>query len=179
MQHPVKRALLILTTAAVALTSTLAMAQPGRGDYGRGGNQGGYSQGYIRGDHDNRGGQQSWQRGQRLSDRDRYSQVRDWDRYNLRAPPRGYGYYRADNGDILLALLASGLIGQVFSGSQYSGSQYGGYAQPGYGYQSYGQPSYGGYGQQSYGQSYGGQTYYDANGRPYTVDPSGRTVWVR
>ena len=184
-----KRTILILTASALALSSTLAMAQTRGGDYGRGG-QGGYSQGggYSqagrddhRGDNNNRGGQQSWQRGQRLADNDRGRDrvVSDWGRYNLRAPPRGYGYYRADNGDILLALLASGLIGQVFSGPQYGG----GYGQGGYGYQTYdqGYAGYGGYGQPSYGQpAYGGgQIYRDAQGRPYTVDQYGRSVWVR
>lgn len=36
--------------------------------------------------------------------------VRDYDRYGYGPPPRGYGYYRTDTGDIVLAALATGVI---------------------------------------------------------------------
>ena len=155
-----KRAILILTTAALALTSSLASAQ----GYGRNDNRGGYDNNrYDR--NDNRGGQR-WQRGQNLPSqyrgRDRY--VSNWSSYRLSAPPRGYGYYRQDNGDFVLAALATGLIASLVSGNQYGG---------GYG-SSYGS-SYG------YAQPYaaGPAVYRDQYGRAYTIDQYGRSVWVR
>ncbi|KPF85115.1 hypothetical protein IP78_00020 [Brevundimonas sp. AAP58] len=36
--------------------------------------------------------------------------VRDYHRYGYAPPPRGYGYYRTDTGDIVLAALATGVI---------------------------------------------------------------------
>jgi Ni/Co efflux regulator RcnB len=144
-----KRAALIFTTAALALTSalapTLASAQP----YGRNDNRGGWDR------NDNRGGQR-WQRGQHLPQqfrsRDRY--VSDWSRYRLRAPPRGYGYYRQDNGDFVLAAIATGLIASLVNGNSYGS----GYAQP---------------------YVTGPAIYHDAYGRAYTIDRYGRSVWVR
>ena len=158
-----KRAILILTTAALALTSTLASAQGYYGGRdGRDDRRGGYDN--NRWDrNDNRGGPR-WERGQRLPSqyrgRDRY--VSDWGRYRLSAPPRGYGYYRQDNGDFVLAALATGLIASLISGNQYGGGN------------AYGR----GYG---YAQPYvaGPQVFRDAYGRAYTVDAYGRSVWVR
>ena len=88
----------------------------------------------------------------------------DWGRYRLSAPPRGYGYYRQDNGDFVLAALATGLIANLLSnnngtyGSVYDGGY--GYAQP---------------------QPYvaGPAIYRDQYGRAYTIDQYGRSVWVR
>jgi Ni/Co efflux regulator RcnB len=165
-----KRAILILTTAALALTSTLASAQ-GYGDRGgRNDNRGGWDRndnrgGYNNNRNDRRGGQ-SWQRGQNLPSqyrgRDRY--VSDWGRYRLSAPPRGYGYYRQDNGDFVLAALATGLIANLVAGNQYGGGYGGGYAQP-----------------YAYGSPYaaGPAIYRDQYGRAYTIDQYGRSVWVR
>jgi len=36
--------------------------------------------------------------------------VRDYNRYGYAPPPRGYGYYRTDTGDVVLAALATGVI---------------------------------------------------------------------
>lgn len=36
--------------------------------------------------------------------------VNDWRGYGWAPPPRGYGYYRTDTGDIVLAALATGVI---------------------------------------------------------------------
>jgi len=36
--------------------------------------------------------------------------IRDYNRYGYRTPPRGYGYYRTDTGDVVLAALATGVI---------------------------------------------------------------------
>ena len=152
-----KRAVLILTTAALALTSTLASAQGyGRNDDRRGG--------YDYNRYDNRGGGQRWERGQRLDQRYRSRDrvVSNWSSYRLSAPPRGYNYYRRDNGDIVLAAIATGLIANLLSNNN---GQYG----SGYG---------GGY---AYAQPYaaGPQVFRDQYGRAYTVDRYGRSVWVR
>jgi hypothetical protein len=187
---PMKRTVLFIATAAMALTSTLATAQPYSGY--RGGDTNRYDQRYDQ--RDNRGAQR-WQRGQRLDSRYRSRDrvVSDYQRYRLRAPPRGYNYYRTDTGDIVLALIATGIISSVIAGALtgndnsygYGSNGYSSYGQPGYGQPSYGQPSYGysqpsyGYNQPSYGGGYGGgQVYRDQNGRSYTIDPSGRSVWV-
>lgn len=185
-----KRTTLLIATAAMILTSTAASAQ---GYYGGDRND-------QRFRNDNRGGQR-WQRGQRLDQqyRSRDRMVSDYSRYRLQRPSRGYAYYRTDTGDIVMAAIATGIIASVFAGllsgdQGYGQSQYGygqpqyGYGQPQYGQPQYGQPQYGQsygqgqYDQPGYGQSqdYGQQRIYrDANGREYTVDQNGRSVWVR
>ena len=41
--------------------------------------------------------------------------IRDYNRYGYAPPPRGYGYYRTDTGDIVLAALATGVIISLLS----------------------------------------------------------------
>lgn len=41
--------------------------------------------------------------------------IRDYHRYGYRTPPRGYGYYRTDTGDVVLAALATGVIISLLS----------------------------------------------------------------
>lgn len=41
--------------------------------------------------------------------------VRDYNRYGYAPPPRGYGYYRTDTGDVVLAALATGVIISLLS----------------------------------------------------------------
>lgn len=41
--------------------------------------------------------------------------VRDYRRYGYAPPPRGYGYYRTDTGDIVMAALATGVIISLLS----------------------------------------------------------------
>jgi Ni/Co efflux regulator RcnB len=41
--------------------------------------------------------------------------IRDYNRYGYAPPPRGYGYYRTDTGDIVMAALATGLIVSLLS----------------------------------------------------------------
>ncbi|MES1200018.1 MAG: RcnB family protein [Pseudomonadota bacterium] len=54
-----------------------------------------------------------WARGQRLGAYNgRYAQV-DYRSQHLRTPPRGYHWVRSDDGDFLLAAVATGLITQV------------------------------------------------------------------
>jgi len=57
-----------------------------------------------------------WSRGQTIPHNYRSSwYVRDYNRYGYRAPPRGYGYYRTDTGDVVLAALATGVIISLLS----------------------------------------------------------------
>jgi Ni/Co efflux regulator RcnB len=58
-------------------------------------------------------GYRPWARGQRLGYYgDRYAEV-DYRRENLRAPRRGYHWVRDNDGDFLLAAIATGIILQV------------------------------------------------------------------
>ncbi|AQR61818.1 hypothetical protein BZG35_09235 [Brevundimonas sp. LM2] len=41
--------------------------------------------------------------------------IRDYNRYGYGHPPRGYGYYRTDTGDVVLAALATGVIVSLLS----------------------------------------------------------------
>jgi len=47
---------------------------------------------------------------------DRYY-ISDWQRYGLPAPYRGYRYYRADNGDVVMVAIGSGIIGLIIGGA--------------------------------------------------------------
>ena len=59
-----------------------------------------------------------WRTGQRYPYwRDRRYVVSDWRAYNLPPPPPGYRYYRDDNGDIVMAAIASGVIGLIVGGA--------------------------------------------------------------
>ncbi|GAA0624597.1 hypothetical protein GCM10009422_21180 [Brevundimonas kwangchunensis] len=52
-----------------------------------------------------------WARGQTIPHHYRSSwHIRDYQRYGYRAPPRGYGYYRTDSGDVVMAAIATGVI---------------------------------------------------------------------
>lgn len=43
--------------------------------------------------------------------------IRDYGRYGLPAPWRGYRYYRADNGDVVMAAIGTGIIGLILGGA--------------------------------------------------------------
>jgi Ni/Co efflux regulator RcnB len=52
-----------------------------------------------------------WARGQTIPHQYRSSwYVRDYHRYGWAPPPRGYGYYRTDSGDVVMAAIATGVI---------------------------------------------------------------------
>lgn len=131
-----KKALLIAAAAAMTLATTVASAQPysGRGgpygDRDRDGRPNYAERGWDRDrdgrpDHrdryDNRRGgyghgYHRYARGQRFDNyRSRSYIVSDYRRYGWRAPPRGYAYYRADNGDVVMAALATGIIASVIA----------------------------------------------------------------
>ncbi|AYJ85566.1 hypothetical protein D3Y57_05700 [Sphingomonas paeninsulae] len=112
-----KHILAVTTALAVMLTGPMASAQDRRDD-GRSqhqsrdghGNRGGYNGG--RGGHD-RGNYGRYARGQRYRGDGAY--VSDYRRYGYRAPPRGYRYYRSNNGDVVLAAIATGIIASVIA----------------------------------------------------------------
>lgn len=56
-----------------------------------------------------------WVRGQYLPPEYRRYIVTDYYRYGYGPPPRGYGYYRTNTGEIILAAIATGLILSVFA----------------------------------------------------------------
>lgn len=62
--------------------------------------------------------QRRWARGQYMPAqyRTRAYVVNDYRRYGYAAPPRGYHYVRSGN-DVVLAVIATGLIAMVLSGS--------------------------------------------------------------
>lgn len=61
--------------------------------------------------HDNRYDNRRYYRGATLPYQYRSNwYIRDYNRYGYAPPPRGYGYYRTDTGDIVVAALATGLI---------------------------------------------------------------------
>jgi len=149
-----KRMLLGAAAAAMTLTGAAAQAQTWRGHDDHRGSDRSYSRdcnhnnGWNRGDNnrrvDNRAYSGRWRAGQTYpyyARRDRM--ISDWGRYHLPPPRAGYGYYYDDNGDVVMAALASGLIGMVI-GNAISDQ---GYSQP---YQPYGY----GYGYQPYGYRY-------------------------
>ncbi len=116
-----KRILAATTALVVALAGPMASAQnwhrggEGRhdGHDGRGnwGNHGGNYHG-GRGGHD-RGGHGRYARGQRWRGDGIY--LSDYRRYGYRAPPRGYRYYRSNDGDVVLAAVATGIIASVIA----------------------------------------------------------------
>lgn len=154
-----KKAILLFAAAAMVASSTVAAAQPRRDDGRR---------------YDNRRDDSRYRPGQRLDQRYRSPryEFNDWQRYRLSPPPRGYRYYRDDNGNVVLAAIATGVIAfalaDIFNNNNNNYNN---------GYRSGGGNVY--YGDPDYGRPYGGQpVWYDRYGRPYTVDRYGRSVWL-
>jgi Ni/Co efflux regulator RcnB len=67
--------------------------------------------------------------------------IRDYRSYRLPPPRYGYQYYRTDNGDIVMAAIASGIIGLII-GSAIADNHNDGYYNQGYGYAPPPQPYY-------------------------------------
>lgn len=67
--------------------------------------------------YDNRRGRHAdyrYHRGERFDHyRSRSYIVSDYRRHGWRPPPRGYAYYRTDNGDVVMAALATGIIASI------------------------------------------------------------------
>lgn len=73
---------------------------------------------YYGGNYGYRGYEGRWRTGQRYPYyRDSGYYVNDYRAYGLPAPRRGYRYYRTDNGDIVMAAVASGVIGLIIGGA--------------------------------------------------------------
>ena len=71
---------------------------------------------YRRGQRDQYRDNRRYYRGATLPHQYRSSwYVRDYNRYGYAPPPRGYGYYRTDTGDVVLAALATGVIISLLS----------------------------------------------------------------
>ena len=98
---------------AMSLTGTMAAAQDRHND-----NRGQHMGQNDRGGHDARRGPDKrghgrYARGQRYQGDGAY--LSDYKRYGYRAPPRGYRYYRANNGDVVLAAAATGIISAIIA----------------------------------------------------------------
>lgn len=73
---------------------------------------------YYGGNYGYNGYRGHYRTGQRFTHyRDRGYYISDYRRYGLPAPRPGYRYYRADNGDIVMAAIASGIIGLIVGGA--------------------------------------------------------------
>jgi Ni/Co efflux regulator RcnB len=142
-----KKTLLIAATAASLLAGFGASAQPYGGPYGdrdRDGRPNYAERGHDRDRdgrpddrdrHDNRRDGDRWDnrhfegrhwgnrghhyaRGQRFEYYGRRDYiVNDYRRYGWAPPRRGYAYYRTDNGDVVLAAIATGIIASVIAGN--------------------------------------------------------------
>lgn len=78
----------------------------------------GHSWRYYGGRYGYNGYEGRWRTGQRYSYwRDRNYYISDYGRYGLPAPWRGYRYYRADNGDVVMAAIGTGIIGLIIGGA--------------------------------------------------------------
>jgi len=84
-----------------------------RGGYGY---QGGYR--YYGGNHGYHGYSGRWRTGHRYPyyNQNRYV-ISDYRAYGLPAPHRGYRYYRDNNGDVVMAAIATGVIGLIIAGA--------------------------------------------------------------
>jgi Ni/Co efflux regulator RcnB len=88
----------------------------GRHDERRGGDEHRFR--YYGGQYGYHGYQGRWRSGQRYPHyRDRGYVIEDYRAYNLPPPRRGYRYYRDDNGDVVMAAIASGVIGLIIGGA--------------------------------------------------------------
>jgi Ni/Co efflux regulator RcnB len=73
---------------------------------------------YYGGNYGYEGYRGNWRVGQRYTYyRDRNYYVNDYGYYGLPAPRQGYRYYRDRNGDIVMAAVASGIIGLIVGGA--------------------------------------------------------------
>ena len=94
---------------------------------------GAYGRDAYRGAYSGQGGR--WRQGQVYPHyRQRGYVIDDYRRYNLGPPRPGYRYYRSDNGDVVMAAIASGLIGLVIGGALNNNNDHDRYDRGGYDY---------------------------------------------
>jgi len=124
-------ALAVSTALGGVLPAGMAAAQPGYyGDHDHDGDHardrdhdhdrdhGDHHWRYYGGHYGYNGYHGHWRTGQRYPHwRDDHYWVQDWRAYNLPPPRPGYRYYRDDNGDIVMAAVASGMIGLILGGA--------------------------------------------------------------
>jgi Ni/Co efflux regulator RcnB len=73
---------------------------------------------YYGGRHGYNGYRGSWRTGQRYPYyNDRQYVISDYRAYRLPPPRSGYRYYRSDNGDVVMAAIASGVIALIIAGA--------------------------------------------------------------
>jgi Ni/Co efflux regulator RcnB len=119
MKNVIIAALAISTALSGSLSAGVAAAQPGhydhdRRDWDRDHDQGDHHWRYYGGHYGYNGYHGRWRTGQRYPHwRDNRYVISDWRAYNLPPPRAGYRYYRDDNGDIVMAAIASGVIGLI------------------------------------------------------------------
>ncbi|MDB5726009.1 MAG: hypothetical protein JWQ16_2763 [Novosphingobium sp.] len=133
-----KKAMLAAVSAVTAMSFALVSisAEAQNRDRDRDGRRWDRSDRHDRGDRrdDRRGGNRwqswggqngyngyrgSWRTGQRYSNwRNSRYYVNDYGSYGLPAPRRGYRYYRDNNGDIVMAAIATGVIASILSNSR-------------------------------------------------------------
>jgi len=111
-----KRLLIAAAASIMALTGSVAAAQPYH-YHPADRNHDGYVSRWERDRAHYH--QRRWARGERLpyNYRTHTYIVRDYGRYGYRAPPPGYAYYRTDNGDVVLAAIATGIISAIIADS--------------------------------------------------------------
>jgi Ni/Co efflux regulator RcnB len=73
---------------------------------------------YYGGNYGYNGYAGAWRTGQRYTNwRDNRYVVNNWRAYNLPPPRAGYRYYRDRNGDVVMAAIATGVIGLIIGGA--------------------------------------------------------------
>jgi Ni/Co efflux regulator RcnB len=73
---------------------------------------------YYGGNYGYNGYNGRWRTGQRYANwRDSRYYVNDWRAYDLPPPRPGYRYYRDRNGDVVMAAVATGVIGLIIGGA--------------------------------------------------------------
>ena len=95
--------------------------RPNRSEWNRDRDRDGRPDQYDRYDNRRSGayrGDQRWRQGQVYPHwRNRGYYISDYRAYRLPPPRPGYRYYRSDNGDVVMAAIASGLIGAIIGGA--------------------------------------------------------------
>jgi Ni/Co efflux regulator RcnB len=77
---------------------------------------------YYGGEHGYDGYRGSWRSGQKYSNyRNSRYMIRNYRQYDLPPPQRGYRYYRDNNGDVVMAAVATGIIGLIIGGALSNG----------------------------------------------------------
>jgi len=108
-----KKTLLGAAAAAMTLTGFAASAAP-YGGYGhRAHDQRSAWSHNVRSDSNSNRRGDHWRAGQYYSDYGRRDRMIDWRSRHLPRPRAGYAYYQEDNGDVVMAAIAGGLIGLV------------------------------------------------------------------